>query len=858
MTAPPDEPRSAAQAAPGGAERRLFQVSHWAVMPAVFRIVVIYAFVAALWILFSDRAVSFFFKDPAHITLVSTLKGWFFVAITSLMLFVLLTRFASRLVDAPTVEKAAPRAHPGRIVTVFFLLAVTIAVIGAMVYESMADTLRQRKNEELATMADLKTRQVESWLMERKTAARQMAEGLFFVEAVRQWQRTGDRALRQRLMDRLESTRRTHAYAAVNLLDTEGHLLLRSTSAYRVDETFDEIVGESVSKVAGNGEPAVVDLHRQGNNGAIHIGFMAAVREPSSAGKPLALILQSVDAEKHLFPLIQSLGAQESTAETIIFRRDGDSVTYLSNLGRHKDAALNLQLPLDGTDRVVAQVARQGPGLYQGRDYRNTPVLAAARQVGGSGWFLLTKIDQEEVYRDVRRLAAASVLLVVAAILASAALLALFWRQQQLRQKLAQARQESFINRLEARYRTILMSIGDAIVTTDVRGRVEFINPVAERLTGWRQPDIVGRSLAETLPLRNELSGQPLEDPVICVLREGTLGSLANYAILATREGGECPVAHSGAPIHDENGEIIGVVLVFHDRTDERAAARALRESEQRFRDIASVSGDWIWEVDTEARYTFVSANVRGLLGFGPDEIIGRLPFDLMPPDEARRVGGIFKQVSERREAFRDLENVTLHRDGSLRHVLTSGAPMFDGAGNFRGYRGIDKDISEKKRINEELERHRHHLAELVFERTAQLTEANIKAEAASRAKSAFLANMSHEIRTPMNAIIGLAHLLRQGEVSLHQEARLRRITDAANHLLALLNDILDFSKIEAGRLVLEQKDFTLDELLDNAGQKPRFQDRDRRGHAGGAARRRHPRPPGIAQLPQQCRQIYP
>ncbi|MGE5384305.1 MAG: PAS domain S-box protein [Betaproteobacteria bacterium] len=815
MTGAPDKVEPATPSPTADGDRSLFRVSHWAVMPAVFRIVVIYALVAALWILFSDRAVSLFFRDPAQITLLGTLKGWFFVAITSLLLFVLLTRFASRLADSPQAERNAPAMHPGRIITVFVLLAVAISVIGAMVYESMADTLRLRKNEELAAMAELKTRQVESWLAERKIAARQMAEGLFFVDAMREWQKTGDSALRQRLIERLEAARRTHDYAAVNVFDTQGQLLLRSSTAYSLDDAHDGMLENSVRKILDDGAPLVVDLHRQGN-GAIHIGFMAAIKDSRASNKPLAIMLQSVDAEKHLFPFIQISPGQESTAETLIFRRDGDKVTYLSQLGHKKDAALNLQVPIGSNDRVVAQAVRHGAGLYQGEDYRDTPVLAAARQIDGTGWFLLTKIDQEEVYRDVRRLAAASVLLVVAAILASAALLTLFWRQQLLRQKLAQAKQESFINRLEARYRTILMSIGDAIVTTDVRGRVEFINPVAERLTGWRQSDIVGRPLAEALPLRNELSGQPLENPVDRVLREGSLGGLANYAMLSMRDGGECPIAHSGAPIHDENDGIVGVVLVFHDRSEERAAAQALRESEQRFRDIVSVSGDWIWEVDAEVRYTFVSANVRSLLGYGPDEIVGRTPFDLMPNDEARRVKAVLQQIADRREAFRDLENTNLHRDGSLRNVLTSGAPMFDGAGNFRGYRGIDKDITDKKRINEELERHRYHLAELVAERTAQLTEANLKAEAASRAKSAFLANMSHEIRTPMNAIIGLAHLLRQGQVSVEQEGRLRRITDAANHLLALLNDILDFSKIEAGRLVLENRDFTLDELLDN------------------------------------------
>jgi len=122
----------------------------------------------------------------------------------------------------------------------------------------------------------------------------------------------------------------------------------------------------------------------------------------------------------------------------------------------------------------------------------------------------------------------------------------------------------------------------------------------------------------------------------------------------------------------------------------------------------------------------------------------------------------------------------------------------------------------ESRRANAELERHRHHLEDLVGERTRQFEAAKDAAEAASRAKSAFLANMSHEIRTPMNAIVGLNHLLQRDIVDPRQRARLAKSSDAAQHLLAIINDILDLSKIEAGRLSLEQTDFELSKVLDD------------------------------------------
>ena len=125
-------------------------------------------------------------------------------------------------------------------------------------------------------------------------------------------------------------------------------------------------------------------------------------------------------------------------------------------------------------------------------------------------------------------------------------------------------------------------------------------------------------------------------------------------------------------------------------------------------------------------------------------------------------------------------------------------------------------DITARKAAEEELERHRHHLEEIVAARTVDLIEARDAAEAANRAKSAFLANMSHEIRTPMNGILGMTHLLQRGNVNPQQAGRLDQIKTSADHLLSIINDILDISKIEAGKIVLEDVPVVIDSLLAN------------------------------------------
>ncbi|MFT7721536.1 MAG: ATP-binding protein [Roseateles sp.] len=153
--------------------------------------------------------------------------------------------------------------------------------------------------------------------------------------------------------------------------------------------------------------------------------------------------------------------------------------------------------------------------------------------------------------------------------------------------------------------------------------------------------------------------------------------------------------------------------------------------------------------------------------------------------------------------------------DGNVRWIYGNAIAQREADGSVL-WHGFLTDISRQRRDALELERHRHHLEELVAARTAELAEATEAAQAASLAKSAFLANMSHEIRTPMNAIIGLTYLAQGDSTEPAQQQRLRKVAHAAEHLLGIVNDVLDFSKIEAGKVQLERRPFTVDEVLDN------------------------------------------
>jgi len=143
--------------------------------------------------------------------------------------------------------------------------------------------------------------------------------------------------------------------------------------------------------------------------------------------------------------------------------------------------------------------------------------------------------------------------------------------------------------------------------------------------------------------------------------------------------------------------------VAFVEALNRKRAEKEVWESKERFRALTESTSDWIWEVDVNGVYTYASPKVKELLGYEPEEIIGKTPFDIMTYEEAKRVAMEFGTIVESRRPFAGLENTNRCKDGRLVVLETSGVPIFDAAGNFQGYRGIDRDITERKQLEEEL-----------------------------------------------------------------------------------------------------------------------------------------------------------
>jgi PAS domain S-box-containing protein len=242
----------------------------------------------------------------------------------------------------------------------------------------------------------------------------------------------------------------------------------------------------------------------------------------------------------------------------------------------------------------------------------------------------------------------------------------------------------------------ILSSIQAGVIIIDVDSHeIVDVNEAAAKLIGTSKERITGR---------------------IC------------HKYVCPAEKGKCPITNlkqvidnSERTLIDINGKPIPILKTvvpiilrnrsyllesFIDITDRKLAEESLRASEERFRSLTESTSDWIWEVDQYAVYTYSSPKVKDLLGYEPNEIIGKSPFDLMPIDELLRISGIADSIIKSREPFTAFENTNLHKNGQRVTLETSGVPIFDKDSNFLGYRGIDRDITDRKKAEEEIMNH--------------------------------------------------------------------------------------------------------------------------------------------------------
>jgi PAS domain S-box-containing protein len=391
-----------------------------------------------------------------------------------------------------------------------------------------------------------------------------------------------------------------------------------------------------------------------------------------------------------------------------------------------------------------------------------------------------------------------------------------------LRHEIAEREQaQAALHASEAKYRELVDNANAMILKLDRSGVVTYFNEFAERFFGFDAADILGRHVVGSIvPEFESSTGRNLAQMMSEILAAPERYS-TNTNENITRDGRRVVIRWANRGLRDERGEPVGLLCIGHDVTEKMHADALLRESEERHRLIVESAAEGFWMIDGERRTTEVNSSLCHMLGYSAEEMLGRKPSEFADVANQKIFAEQMSKIGHTRHRRYEIE--LLRKDSQPIPVLFQATTHFDEVGQVRLAFAFITDLTERKihekalmRAESELRAHRDRLEDLVTERTAELAQATLAAEAANRAKSTFLANMSHEIRTPMNAVIGLSHLLLREPTTPAQNAKLTKINAAAKHLLNILNDILDLSKIEAGRMVLEEAEFDLDVLVAN------------------------------------------
>ena len=258
---------------------------------------------------------------------------------------------------------------------------------------------------------------------------------------------------------------------------------------------------------------------------------------------------------------------------------------------------------------------------------------------------------------------------------------------------------EEALREAEKKFRTLIENSHDIIYTLNPEGVFTFVSPSWTTFLGHPTAQVIDRPFQQFV--------HP-DDVGNCEIFLRTV-----IEIERRQEGVEYRVQHidgswrwhisNGVPIRDEAGTIVGFEGIAHDISKQKQVEEALRNSEERFRSLVETTSDWIWEIDAQGIYTYASPKVKDILGYEPSEIVGRNLLDLMPPDEAERVAKITLEYFEKSKPFIRFENLHSHEDGRIVVLETSGVPIVDENGHLTGYRGIDRDVTERKRAEESL-----------------------------------------------------------------------------------------------------------------------------------------------------------
>lgn len=504
------------------------------------------------------------------------------------------------------------------------LLAATVMLLGGgvLLYRNQQEQARQHVEQHLSSISASKVGQISAWREERIEEATVLMGRASFVHDLAKWLEDPANPDAPRALSLFHDLR-YYSYDDIVLLDGRGTPRLSLSGQLHAP---DADARDAVAAARKSRTPLLTAWHRSAD-GQEHIEAVAPLAEYGEDRPFIGALLLQTTLGSDVCNLFESWPVPSASGQILLVQREAQAATVLNDLcdTAPSTRAARASIAPGDVDGLIGK-----PGTVYGRDSRGVDVVSVVAQVPDSAWYVVTRQDEAEAFASSRE-RTRWLFGLVSGVLAFAGIsVALAWQRAEKDRFRALLAAQHAQRRIEERHSTTLMSIGDAVLSTDADGRVDMLNPVAEALTGWSQADAKGQPAEEVFRIVNEDTRAEVQSPIGRVLREGKIVGLANHTLLISKSGGEHPIADSGAPIYDDQGRVDGAVLVFRDQTEERRATALLQERERLFRQLFTDSPVAELLVDpADGRIVDANATAQQFYGWPLDELRGKQLADL-------------------------------------------------------------------------------------------------------------------------------------------------------------------------------------------------------------------------------------
>ena len=611
----------------------------------------IFFVIAICWAIVAYQAILIFAPDPI---VISWVARWENIALLLLIASACIVYLLSKKYHANKLLMAR-EASGGTGVSGFILAFVTLAgvilLVGLVTVQHTASKQRSGEIERLHAIGDLKVAQIVTWFGERQSDGQLIANDASLADAYEEWILTKSAVARRRVEERLHIHRTLKDYQELAVIGSNGEQITTSNGASALSDINQ--LSEAMKEARNKGKLVTTGLYRVDKRASSNVFLDFIVPLRLNSGSREVLVVLRIDPNQFLFPFIQSWPIPSASAETLLFRRDGDAVLFLNELRHRSNTALTLRLPSQGNDLLAAQVSRGSakPGEpVDGSDYRGIKVLGVVKTIPGTSWYLVAKLDKWELYAATKRYAAWIALTHVLALIIAAVAAVVLYQRAELRHAETQHREQTEKIRALQLLDAICEGTTDAIYAKNTHGRYILVNREFCRLFGKTRQEFLENGDSRIFP--------PADAERITSDDRKTIEGCQIWSVEDSLPtiGGRRSFRLTRGPLYSLDGRIMGLFGICRDITESKFQDRQMRAAEARCRAILDAVNEGILLHDVDNRI-ILEANLRisEMFGYSREEL-RRLPIEKMMGDSAPYPRSAFAQWLERANGGESLD----------------------------------------------------------------------------------------------------------------------------------------------------------------------------------------------------------